>query len=582
MAERQDKNSGETAGAVARENSPANSAESIAWVFRNITPDSIIVKRSDALAKKTVPPAEPVQINEAGNAEAAMTEAAQQADEIKAAAKNDKPAVNMSFVTETAKEAATFFFKDSDIDIADMKDNGESETLESGETVSGRKSAPEKPAAFAESEAAISSRADAAGESKNTAPAPRAASGGSGFYNFMEKRLPVFSFFRRHICDFRVPANLNYFYTFGGILTLVLIAQILTGLVVAMHYVPSVDGAFASRQTLMRDVPFGWLFLPWHSVGASFFFIAAYIHLARGIYYGSHRAPRELVWIIGAAIYCVMMATAFFGYVLVWGMMSSSAATVITGLFKATPLIGSWLNETLIGGYSLGQPLLSRFYVLHFLFPFILLALVGLHIIAVHIVGQNNPTGRALPPEKTVPFVPYAAVKDILAIAVFLLFFCWFLFYMPDYMGHPDNFTQADILKTSPHIMPEWYFLPFYAMLKAMDFDIGFISSTLAGVIVLFAAIAVLFFIPWLDRSPVYSARYRPLYRLFYWLFIADTVLLGWLGACPPEAIYVHAAQAATAYYFAFFLIVMPFLPKLECRSSAYAAAAKAQKGGRQ
>jgi len=397
---------------------------------------------------------------------------------------------------------------------------------------------------------------------------------------FIEARLPVCGFFRRHICAFRVPDNLNYFYTFGGILTLVLAAQIITGLVIAMHYLPDTEQAFASRQVLQRDVPFGWLFLPWHAVGASFFFIAAYIHLARGLYYGSHRAPRELVWLIGMAIYCIMMATAFCGYVLTWGLMSSSAAAVIVGLFKAVPFIGPWLGETLLGGYSIGQPLLSRFYVLHFLLPFILLAFVGLHIVAVHYVGQNNPTGRALPKQETVPFVPYALVKDCLAICVFLLFFCWFLFYMPDYLGQPDNFTPADTLKTAPHIAPEWYFLPFYAMLKAINFDFGFISSTFGGALVMLAAIAVLFLVPWLDRSSIYSARYRPLYRPFYWLFIADVAALGWLGACPAEPLYIALAQAATAGYFAFFLLVMPFLPRLEKRLCRGAAGEPGEKGG--
>lgn len=384
------------------------------------------------------------------------------------------------------------------------------------------------------------------------------------FARFIEARLPIFSFFSRHIMQFRVPKNLNYFYTFGGILTLALAAQIITGLVAAMHYIPDVEQAFASRQAFMRDTPFGWLFLPWHSVGASFFFIAAYIHMARGLYYGSHRAPRELVWVIGAAIYAVMMATAFFGYVLVWGMMSVSAARVVTGLFGAVPFIGSWLNETLLGDYAVGQPLLSRFYVLHFLCPFILLALVALHIAAVHSVGQNNPTGKPLPPQEHLPFAPYALVKDCLAICVFLLFFCWFLFYMPDYMGSPENYMPADMLKTAPHILPEWYFLPFYAMVKAIDFDCFFISSTFGGVLTLFAAVSLLFFVPWLDRSPVYSARFRPLYRVFYWLFLADFVVLGWLGACPAEPFYIHAAQLATFGYFAFFLLVLPFLPRLE------------------
>jgi len=440
----------------------------------------------------------------------------------------------------------------------------------------GDNAAPPPPAVSAGQSAAQAAAAKA-----------RAAAAGGGAKGWLEARLPIFAFWRKHIAGFRVPYNLNYFWTFGGILTLVLVAQILTGLVVAMHYVPDIQGAFASRQAFARNVPFGWLFLPWHAVGASFFFIAAYIHLARGLYYGSHRAPRELVWLIGVAIYLTMMAIAFCGYVLVWGQMSASAATVMTGLLNAVPLIGGWLNETVLGGGSLGQPLLSRLYVGHFALPFMLLALVALHIIAVHCAGQNNPAGRPLKQGQTVPFIPYAGIKDLLAICVFLLFFCWFLFYMPDYLGHPDNFLPADPLKTSPDIMPEWYFLPFYAMLKAINFDLfGFIPSTLLGVIIALAAVLILFFVPWLDRSAEYSARFRPLYRPFYWLFIADVALLGWLGACPPEPAYIHAGQAATAYYFAFFLIIMPFLPRLErkwakrSRGQPAAAPAEAGEGG--
>jgi len=240
------------------------------------------------------------------------------------------------------------------------------------------------------------------------------------------------------------------------------------------------------------------------------------------------------------------------------------------------PLIGPWLKETLLGGAALGQPLLSRLYVLHFLLPFILLALVALHIAAVHYVGQNNPTGKPLAARRTVPFLPYAGIKDLLAICVFLLVFCWFLFYMPDYLGHTDNFIPADPMQTSPHIMPEWYFLPFYAILKAMNFDLfGIIPSTLFGIITSLAAVLVLFFVPWLDRSPVYSARFRPLYRIFFWLFIADVFVLGWLGSCPAEPVYIGAAQAATAYYFAFFLIIMPFLPRLEQKWHIYAKGAE-------
>lgn len=387
----------------------------------------------------------------------------------------------------------------------------------------------------------------------------------SALGRWFDKRLPIMRFIYDFGVSFPVPRNLNYFYTFGGILTLMLLSQILTGIVMSMHYVPDVAIAFDSRERFMRDGQFGWLFEPWHAVGASFFFIAAYIHLARGLYYGSHKKPRELIWIIGVLIYIVMMASAFLGYVLVWGMMSTSAASVISGLFKAVPFIGPWLHETLLGGFNIGQPTLNRFYSLHYLFPFILLGLVGLHVWAVHQVGQNNPTGVEVQSEsETVPFTPFATVKDIFAISVFLIFFSWFLFYMPDYMGHPDNYIPGDTMSTSAHIVPEWYFLPFYAMLRAITFNIGPISSTFAGVIVLVSSIVVLLFIPWLDRSKVKSARYRPLYKLFFWLFIADVVFLGWLGSQPISNATILSAQIATAYYFVFFLVIMPFLPKFE------------------
>lgn len=387
----------------------------------------------------------------------------------------------------------------------------------------------------------------------------------SALGRWFDKRLPIMRFIYGFGVSFPVPRNLNYFYTFGGILTLMLLSQILTGIVMSMHYVPDVAIAFDSRERFMRDGQFGWLFEPWHAVGASFFFIAAYIHLARGLYYGSHKKPRELIWIIGVLIYIVMMASAFLGYVLVWGMMSTSAASVISGLFKAVPFIGPWLHETLLGGFNIGQPTLNRFYSLHYLFPFILLGLVGLHVWAVHQVGQNNPTGvEVQSASETVPFTPFATVKDIFAISVFLIFFSWFLFYMPDYMGHPDNYIPGDTMSTSAHIVPEWYFLPFYAMLRAITFNIGPISSTFAGVIVLVSSIVVLLFIPWLDRSKVKSARYRPLYKLFFWIFIADVVFLGWLGSQPISNATILSAQIATAYYFVFFLVIMPFLPKLE------------------
>jgi len=390
------------------------------------------------------------------------------------------------------------------------------------------------------------------------------------FAIYMDQRLPLMRFIHNNILSFRVPRNLNYFYTFGGILTLMLFSQILTGLVLAMHYVPDVTLAFETGKRFMRDGHFGWLFGPWHAVGASFFFIAAYIHLARGLYYGSYKHPREMVWIIGILIYLVMMATAFFGYVLVWGQMSFSAASVLAGLSRTLPWIGDGVAQLLLGGDGVGQPTLNRFYVLHYMLPLMLMILVALHIWAVHQVGQNNPAGVEVRNEETetIPFAPYAVIKDLFAISIFCLFFAWFLFYMPDYMNHPDNFIAADPLKTSPHIAPEWYFLPFYAMLRAMDFDIGPLSSALAGVLVLISAILILLFIPWLDRSPVRSSRYRPVYKFFYWLLIIDVVALGWLGSRPLDGdeakIYLLSSQIGTAYYFIFFCNIMPLLPRFE------------------
>ncbi|GAA5109453.1 cytochrome b [Bartonella jaculi] len=387
----------------------------------------------------------------------------------------------------------------------------------------------------------------------------------SALGRWFDKRLPLPRFFYNAFIIFPVPRNLNYFYTFGGILTLMLLSQLLTGIVLALHYVPDVHLAFETGERFRRDGQFGWLFRPWHSVGASFFFIAAYIHLARGLYYGSYKNMREMVWITGILIYIVMMATAFFGYVLVWGMMSFSAASVIAGLFKAIPLVGTWLHETLLGGYSVAQPTLNRFYVFHYLLSFLLLFLVGLHIWALHQVGQGNPTGLVIQSEKEiVPFSPYALIKDIFAITIFLIFFSWFLFYMPDYMGQAENYSVADPLKAPLRVVPEWYFLPFYAMLRAITFDIGILSSTFLGAIVLAGSVFVLIFVPWLDRSTICSARYRPIYKIFFWALIFDVVFLGWLGSREINHGILLWTQLATAYYFIFFLLVLPILPLFE------------------
>ncbi|MER8944670.1 cytochrome b N-terminal domain-containing protein [Mesorhizobium sp. M0959] len=382
---------------------------------------------------------------------------------------------------------------------------------------------------------------------------------------WFDARLPL----PRLVCDsfivYPVPRNLNYAYTFGGILTIMLVSQILTGIVLAMHYAPDTGLAFNSVEQIMRDVNSGWLLRYLHSNGASFFFIAVYIHICRGLYYGSYKAPRELLWVLGCTNLLLMMATAFMGYVLPWGQMSFWGATVITSFFTAVPLIGDWLQQLLLGGFAVDNPTLNRFFALHYLLPFVLAGVVTLHIWALHVVGQNNPTGIEVKSKTdVVDFTPYATVKDAFGILVFLFFFAYFVFYLPNYLGHPDNSSIANPLKTPAHIVPEWYFLPFYAILRAITFNIGPIDSKLGGVLAMFGSIAVLFLVPWLDTSKVRSAVYRPWYRVLFWLFVANALFLGWLGSRPAEGAYVVMSQLATLYYFAFFIIAMPVLGLIE------------------
>jgi ubiquinol-cytochrome c reductase cytochrome b subunit len=387
----------------------------------------------------------------------------------------------------------------------------------------------------------------------------------TGLGRWIDARMPLPRLVHDSFVAYPVPRNLNYAYTFGGILMLMLAVQILSGVVLAMHYTAHVDHAFSSVDHIMRDVNSGWLLRYMHANGASFFFVAVYIHIFRGLYYGSYKAPRELLWILGCIIYLLMMATAFMGYVLPWGQMSFWGATVITGFFSAIPLIGEWIQTLLLGGFAVDNPTLNRFYSLHYLLPFMIAGVVVLHVWALHVTGQTNPTGIEVKSKTdTVPFTPYATVKDGFAMVVFLLVFAYFIFYMPNYLGHPDNYIEADPLKTPAHIVPEWYFLPFYAILRAITFNIGPIDSKLGGVLAMFGSIAVLFFVPWLDTSKVRSAVYRPWYKIFFWLFVADAIFLGWLGSQPAEGIYVAMAQAATFYYFAFFLIIMPVLGLIE------------------
>ncbi|MEM9669232.1 MAG: cytochrome b N-terminal domain-containing protein [Pseudomonadota bacterium] len=441
----------------------------------------------------------------------------------------------------------------------------------------------------------------------------------TGIEKWIDERLPLPRLVYDSFVDFPTPKNLNYWYTFGGILAFCLATQIATGVVLAMHYTPTVDEGFASVERIMRDVPYGWLLRYIHANGASMFFLAVYIHIFRGLYYGSYKAPREVLWILGCVIFLLMMGTAFLGYMLPWGQMSYHGANVITGLIGAIPIVGESIQIWLMGGPSIGNQTLQRFFSLHYLLPFMIAAVVILHIWALHVPGNNNPTGVEVKDVKkdTVPFHPYYTVKDGFAIVVFMIIFSAFVFYMPNALGHTDNYIEANPLVTPSHIVPEWYLLPFYAILRAITFDLGPIDAKLLGVIFMFGSIAVLFVLPWLDTSTVKSLRYRPTARRFFYAFLVCSIGLGWCGAANPDdplpglkfgsdkllvtyidtegnnassmfeeyeeaqafieeqpaeagaslgiqkggAIrFIHLAQLLTLYYFAYFLVILPLL----------------------
>ncbi len=375
---------------------------------------------------------------------------------------------------------------------------------------------------------------------------------------WLEARLPIISLVHGSFVAYPTPRNLNYFWTFGAILSFMLIAQIITGVVLVMHYAPNTLVAFDLVEHIMRDVNYGWMLRYLHANGASMFFIAVYIHIFRGLYYGSYKEPREILWILGVVIFLLMMATAFMGYVLPWGQMSFWGATVITNLFSAIPLVGEAVRTWLWGGFSVDNATLNRFFSLHYLLPFVIVGVVVLHVWALHVSGQNNPAGIEVKSKgDTVPFTPYATIKDGFAVVCFMIFFAWFAFYLPNYMGHPDNYIPANPMVTPAHIVPEWYFLPFYAILRA-------IPDKLGGVLAMFGAIAVLFFLPWLDTSKVRSCTFRPVYRQFFWILAVVCVLLGWLGSRPAEGVYVILSRLCTVYYFAHFLVIMPLVGLFE------------------
>jgi ubiquinol-cytochrome c reductase cytochrome b/c1 subunit len=450
----------------------------------------------------------------------------------------------------------------------------------------------------------------------------------TGIKGWIDHRLPVFSFMDHELNEYPTPKNLNYFWNFGSLAGINLVIMIITGLFLAMHYTSDTKLAFDSVERIMRDVNAGWLIRYIHMNGASMFFIVVYVHMFRGLYYGSYKPPREILWGLGVVILLLMMATAFMGYVLPWGQMSLWGATVITNLFSAIPLIGQDIVEWLWGGFAVGNPTLTRFFALHFVMPFAIVGVVILHLIALHRFGSNNPLGIDIRDKKdTIPFHPYYTIKDFFGLGVYLLVFAVLVFYAPNYLGHPDNYIKANPMQTPPHIVPEWYFLPFYAILRAVTFEIplyavglvvgavgavyyktravvptimagtavflGYvvfgllggqdwiysimrdsdmdsmsitewlvlsIEAKLGGVLAMFGAVAILFVLPWLDTHPVRSGKFRPLFRIFFWLFAVNAVVLGYVGSQPAEGIMVRVGQIATFWYFFHFLVILPLL----------------------
>ena len=370
-------------------------------------------------------------------------------------------------------------------------------------------------------------------------------------------RLPILNEIK-HLAEYRTPRNLSYLWNFGSLAGIALMLQIVTGLFLAMHYTPHTDHAFNSVEEIMRNVNYGWLLRYLHAVGASMFLVVVYLHILRGLYFGSYKRPRELLWFVGIIIFLAMMATAFMGYVLPWGQMSFWGATVITNLFSAIPVVGESIVTWLWGGFSVDNPTLNRFYALHFLLPFIIVALALIHIIALHTHGSNNPTGVDVKTERdTIPFHPYYTIKDMFGFGIYLIIFAYFVFFLPNSLGHPDNYIPANPMVTPAHIVPEWYFLPFYAILRA-------IPDKLLGVLALFGSILVLFALPWLDRSPVRSGNYRPIFKWVFAAFVLDCVFLGYLGGQPAEQPYIMYSQIAMLVYFGYFFVALPLIGRYE------------------
>ncbi|MBV1689785.1 cytochrome b N-terminal domain-containing protein [Novosphingobium sp. G106] len=387
------------------------------------------------------------------------------------------------------------------------------------------------------------------------------------FMKWMDEKLPVPRLVYNSVgSGYPVPRNLNYWWNFGFMALTCLGIQIVTGIILAMHYAANAGVAFDSVEHIMRDVNWGWMLRYTHANGASAFFAVIYIHIFRGFYYGSYKAPREMVWLLGVVIFLLMMATGFMGYVLPWGQMSYWGAKVITGLFGAIPLVGEPIQHWLLGGFAPDNAALNRFFSLHYLLPFVIVGVVVLHIWALHIPGSSNPTGVEVKTESdTVPFFPFFIAKDGWTLGLGLTLFTALVFFGPNMFGHPDNYIPANPMSTPAHIVPEWYFWPFYAILRAFTFDFFIVPAKLMGVMAMFGAILVWFFLPWLDKSPVRSANYRPTYRKFFWFGLIPTMLvLFYCGGAPAQEPYVMISQIAAFYYFAHFLIILPIVSSIE------------------
>ena len=385
--------------------------------------------------------------------------------------------------------------------------------------------------------------------------------------NFVTKNLRwiknyLIALLNNHLVAYPTPINLSYAWSFGSLAGICLVIQILTGIFLAMHYTPHIELAFSSVEHIMRDVNNGWLIRYMHANGASMFFIVVYCHIFRGLYYGSYIKPRQLLWCSGVVIFILMMGTAFMGYVLPWGQMSFWGATVITSLISAIPVVGQAITEWLWGGFNVDNATLNRFFSLHFLMPFLLAGLTIIHLALLHKVGSNNPLGTDSYVDK-ISFYPYFVVKDIFAFFVFLFFFCIFLFYMPNVLGHPDNYIPANPMVTPVHIVPEWYFLPYYAILRS-------IPSKTYGVLAMGGSLIVLFLIPFINTSEIRSTDFRPIFKIFYWMLVVDFAILGWVGQKPVTDTFIVLGQLGTAFYFLFFLLIIPAVGIIENKLAKY------------